>query len=239
MGPRISIFILWLAFADGCSTQSAGGAYSEMTDDERAKQALDEGRFDDAIDIYTPLVEAEPENYSRHPLLAAALAARAGIDLVGSMAGGTGESGGGSAFDTLGQFVPTSPTDEQMTDLDRAIATLEAMPESHRNGDGTYDYSAGAALQLTLYQTMRSIMLVNRFAVRTDTGSIDPTSLQSMSDEEVAAVLDGLAAAAASSPDSVQGQAISTVLSQTLAGVDEQEGETRKDKLIAYMSRTS
>lgn len=239
---RQSLLILGLVLTfmveNACSTKNAGEAYSEMSDDDKAKQALDEGRYDDAISQYDALVTSEPEDYSRYPLLAAAYAARAGIDILNSLSSTLQSSGGGSAFDTLGNFVPSSPSDDQMSDVEAAIATLEKMPSDHRNGDGTYAYSAGAALQYTLFQTMHSVMIMNRFAVKTSSGAIDPASLEQMTDAEVDAILDGLTAAATASPDNLQGQAVSTVINQTMAGVDAQDGTTRKEKLIAYMGKS-
>jgi hypothetical protein len=214
----------------GCDTSSKAKSYAELTQEEKARQALDALDYETAIELYKELVEAEPEEYVRYRYLAAAYAAAAGFDIIAVAKSDVG--GSGSLLDAIGSFLPADPTPLELGRMGLAKDTLLSIPAEFRSKDNSeVAYASGAAVQLEFYQLAYGIMYINRFAQVTAEGSLDPSRLESMTDEDVSSILTNFSQVAATGGEGVPAGA-QTVLTQ----IDQQEGATQKEKLINYLN---
>lgn len=232
------MFVLVLASVVTCSTKNAATSYTTDTAEEKARKALDSEDYSTAIEEYEKIVEADATRYDLYPLLAAAHAGAAGIDLVNIVKAQFGsESGGGNLFDQLGNYVPSEPTDDQLTSIRAAVNILKSMPEVERDPGSDKDYASAAAFQLTLYLAVSSAMNINKFVVRTDTGTMDPEKLENMTDEDVEAILGNLEDIVLTQTGGQANEALSQQVDNTLAAINNQPGATQKEKLISYLNQ--
>ena len=230
----IRIFIFVLILATGCSDKNLAEESTENTDEEEARIALNNEDWDSAIELYVALVAEDSTVYSYHPRLATCYAGRSGIDLlniVKAQFDGSSSAEGG-IFDTIGGFLPDDPTDAQLSDIDLAVKTLQAMPSDHRDQSGTYEYSGEAYFQLNLYTVSQSGMFINKFSEPTATGELNQDTLNEMTDAEVEAVLSNLEGLSGGDDEIAAG------VNEALNGIDGQEGSTQKEKLINYINAT-
>ncbi len=226
------LLLINLLVLAGCGTQSKAGAYADKTKEEEALEALEAEDFAKAIELYLELIEEDPENYPLYRYLASAYASSAGFDIIEAIKGTS--SGGGSLLDTLGKFVPSDPSADQIEEMRAAKEAILTMPIEHRSKDSTeFDYASGAAMQLEFYQAAYSIMYINKFAQVNATGTLDQERLQSMTDEDVDQILNNLTDVAANGSTGVPAAAQSV-----LAKVDAEEGESRRDRLISYLNKS-
>ncbi len=223
--------IMWL-FLSACGTASKAGPYAQKTQDEKAREALDNLDYATAIELYSELVAANPEEYERYRLLAAAYAAFAGFDIIEAAKSNVSGGGSGSLIDTLGSFLPADPSPEELDAMKLSKETLLSIPAEYRSKDNTeVAYASGAATQLEFYQSAYAIMYLNRFASTTATGSLDPAKLDSMTDEDVSNILNNFSEVAASG-----GAGVPAAAQAVLASIDTQEGATQKEKLVNYLN---
>ena len=223
------ILILW-----SCSRQNLAEEYTENTPEETARGYLNEEQWEEAIEAYRELIVADPERYDFYPLLATCYAGRGGIDLVNAVKeqfSSDSDSGSVSLFDSLDSFVPKSPTEAQVLDVDAAIDTLEAMPFDHRNKESTYTYGTEAFGQLNLYRASYSAMVVNRYSGKDDEGNVSREDLENMSEEEVDGLLSQLENISESGDEE-----LGPAVQEALADIEATEGETQKEKLINYIA---
>lgn len=214
-----------------CDTQSRASSYVELTEEEKARKALDERDFPAAIESYKKLLEADPENFAYFPYLATAYAGLAGFELVEAVKSSMGK-GSTSLMDTLNTFLPADPTEAQIEAMALAKATILAMPEELRDkSNADVSYASGAGLQLEFYQAAYAIMYLNQFTAVTDTGKLDVTRLEEMSDQDVEVILGNLEEVAAGG-----GEGVPAGASSILANVDQQEGGSRREKLMKYLN---
>jgi tetratricopeptide (TPR) repeat protein len=226
MGVVLLVLMMMLS---GCGTQNQATSYVSLTQDEKAREALDAQDYEKAIELYEELIAAEPEKYERYRYLAAAYASAAGFDIISVAKSDVG--GSGSLLDAMGSFLPADPSVEQLTNMGLAKDTLLRIPAELRSKDNTeVAYASGAAVQLEFYQSAYSIMYINRFAQATPTGELDPARLDSMSDADVSNILDNFAQVAAQG-----GEGVPAAAQKVLTEIDEQEGATQKEKLINYL----
>lgn len=229
--------------AFSCSDENAAKSYTPLTEDQKAKQALDDEDFPLAIELYKALIEKYPDEYQRYPLLATAYAASAGVSVLsilkGSLGGGGGEeedkeesenSSDSGLFAQLDSSVPSDPSDDELDDIQLAVETLQAVPEDLRSRDGGLAYSASAALLLDIYLAASSTMNLNKFTEVGEDGQLDRDKLEEMSPEDVDRILTNLESIA-----EAQGSEMSETVAKTLAKIEEQEGETTKERLINYI----
>jgi len=227
---RILLLLLSLTIV-GCGTETKAKPYGSLTKEEKAREALDTLDYETAIELYKELIEAEPEEYERYRFLAAAYASSAGFDIIEVAKGDVG-GGSGSLLDALGSFLPSDPTTEQLEHMGLAKDTLLSIPADLRSKDNTdVAYASGAAVQLEFYQSAYSIMYINRFAQATPTGELDPTRLESMTDEDVSNILNNFSQVAATG-----GEGVPAAAQNVLNQIDQQEGATQKEKLISYLN---
>jgi hypothetical protein len=224
------LLLLFILNGMGCNTANTATPYTSLTKEEEAREALEALDYEAAIELYQQLIEAEPENYVRYRYLGAAYAASAGFDIIDVAKSDMG--GSGSLLDVLGNFIPADPSTEQLERMGLAKDTLLSIPADLRSKDNTeVAYASGAAVQLEFYQSAYGVMYINRFAQITPEGSLDPSRLETMTDEDVSNILSNFSEVAAAGGEGVPAAA-QTVLNQ----IDQQEGATQKEKLISFLN---
>jgi hypothetical protein len=213
-----------------CSSGKTSSSCAKLTKDEEARVALDRGDMTTAVTILTELIESEPEAYERYPLLGAAYAGKAGLDLFNIVTANFGE--GSSLLQVMESFVP-SPTDfgesynESLSDMAASVSTLLAIPLDRRSSTSSDKYSSSAALQLTLYQAAYGVMYLNKFTYGID--GYDPALLSTMTAEDAAIILNAfLGAAQAASGDAADSA------STAISAIQAQPGSTDLEKLAAW-----
>ncbi len=227
----LSAFLLLSHSVSSCSSKSQATPYVELTTEEKARRSLEARDFAAAIEEYRSLLEADPENYEIFPYLATAYAGLAGFELIEAVKSTINNGGSTSLLDAMSTFLPADPSKEQIAAMAEAKATLLNMPAELRDKENSeVSYAASAGIQLEFYQTAYAIMYLNQFTQLDTTGTIDQARLESMSDEDVDVILGNLAEVAATGSGGVPEGA-----SNILAKVDEQEGGSRREKLIKYL----
>lgn len=225
-----------------CDKGLPGVPCSQRTSEEDARLALDGGDYDEAIRLLTALIEAEPDNYARYTLLAAAYAARAKIAIL-DLAMNSLTASGSNAIDQLQDYLPNPDNVGATTyaaylaDVRQAVGTLKAIPEDLRSLTSSEAYAKSAQIQLGLYSAVYSVMYLNQFIATTADGSLDPTKLASMSEEDAITVIATLADAG-QLQSAAGSSASSASIDATLAAIDAQPGATRKEKLQNYVQAT-
>lgn len=260
---KIRIFaassLVLLAFACGgeknaadCGKKTLFVKCTPRTDDENARIALNAGDYSTAIDLFQRGVDAHPEEYSRYPLLAAAYAGRAGVSIIDlaksqlSRARGSGSSdgsassGGGGFFEQISNFLP-SPSElgddayrQALTDVASAVDALNTIPAALRSTESGASYAASASLQLTLYQSIYSVMYLNLFAINAASGNFDPAQLSSMTEEDATVVVSGLEAAAEAQAQN--DPALQAQINAAIAQINSADGTSNKDRLAAFLA---
>ncbi len=232
------IFLMALSLFWGCSTKNAASSYTADTDEEKARKALDQEDYAGAIDGYGKIVEGDPTRYDLYPLLAAAYAGAAGIDLVNIVKARFGVDASTNLFDQLNSFVPAAPTDDQLVSIRASVNLLKSMPEVERDpAQNSKDYASASAFQLTLYLAVSSAMNINKFVVKTDTGAVDQAKLESMTDADVEAILGNLEDIVVTQTGGKASEALSTQVNTTLEAINSQPGATQKEKLVSYLNQ--
>ena len=209
------------------------------TSEEQARRHLNNKEFTEAIDLLVTAVEAEPENYLRYPLLAAAYAGRGGIDILGIARKqlSTGES----PLQSFSAFLPTPSSVDATTyqtnlgDVGLAVSTLNTIPVAILTDTSAFEYSASALLQLTIYQSSYSIMYLNQFIISPTTGSISIAQMENMTDEEAAQVLANLVAVS-QLPGASSNSQMQTAVAGIVDSINGQSGDSTKDKIRAYVA---
>lgn len=209
---------------------------------EEAQKALNTNQSDRAIELLEQYQLDHPGDYSYYPLLAAAYAQKAGIDIfkmldVGDEGEG-GEPGETNTFlDTIGAFLPT-PSDMSadayqlsLTFLALANSTLEAMPEEQREDAATYPYAASAKFQLSLYTSAYGVMFLNQFVLPDldNPGEIDLETLSNLSAADAAIIIDSFTQAAGA------GGPLSAGAQNILTQIENSPGDTTEEKIQAYV----
>jgi hypothetical protein len=212
---------------------------SEMTQEEKARAALKDGDFTTAINELEDVIAGDPEAYGLLPLLAAAYAGRAGLEILNiASAQFKAES---NVLDQFSAFIPgpAEVGEEQyktnVTDMKAAVTTLLLIPEENITGLSAEDYGTTVTLQRTLYLSSYSAMLINQLAYSASTGSIDPAKLATMSEDEALEVISALSDAALTQATNGDPQ-LKASLDAALAAIDAQPGDSKKEKLAAYIS---
>lgn len=217
-----------------CTTKSKALPYAELTTEEKARIALDAKDFPTAIELYKSLVESKPDDYENYRFLAAAYAELGGFDILKAVSGTLGNAAEGSSLlESISEFLPSNPTDEQIAALKSSTAALSALPVEQRS----YEHpeiptSSSAAQQLEFYQAAYSVIYINKFAKVTEGGALDPAQLETMTEEDVNNILDNFEAIAATAGGGV----IAEGAEELIAQLDSAPGETRRDKLLNYLA---
>ena len=222
-----------------CAAGKTTGICSQQTPDERAQAKLNSGDYDGAITELGDLIAAEPATYSRLPILAAAYAARAGLNIL--TVAKSNFSGGGSIVDAFSAFIPTPKTvgkaayKTHVTDMQSAVAALKKIPAALLATTSASAYASSASLQQTIYTAAYGVMFLNEFAISSDTGKLDQTQLATMSESDADAIINNFASTgqipAVGATAAVQAQ-----ITATLVKINAEPGATNKEKIAAYMA---
>lgn len=239
---KVSAFLLFSQVMMSCGTDNVLEKYDTESRDDLAKKALNSQDYDTAIEIYTELIASEPEGYFRYPLLSAAQAGKAGINILEIVKEKFASSGGtGGVLDSIGAYIPSNPTSEQVDNIKAAVATLERMPPAHRSEKTGFDecnYCSGAAFQYNLYLGSSSVMVMKKYTKKDDKGKVNREQLNEMTDEEVEYILDNLDEIAASSGESESSSNMGASVGAVLEEIKSSPGESDKEKLIAYIEKS-
>lgn len=229
------LIIIGLSFGalQGCDTKSKAEPYAEYTAQERARIALDAKNFPEAIRLYNEVITNFPEDYESYRFLATAYAEQGGFDILAAISGTLSEAAtGGNLLDQLGNFLPESPSDEQVGSLGLAAETLMRLPPERRSYENPeIETSSSAAQQLQFYQAAYSLSYIKKFAQVTEAGSLDPSRLQTMTDQDVDNILNNFEAIAETAGGGVVSESVGELISQ----LDAAPGGTRREKLLAYL----
>ncbi len=235
MAMRAIGFILFACLFFACDTQTKAGPYAELTTKEKARAALDAKDFPEAIKLYSEVIAAEPVDYESYRFLATAYAELGGFDILKAVQSSIG-GGATNLMDQIGEFIPESPTAEQIEALRMATNTILLLPETHRSFENPdVETSSSAAQQLQFYQTVYNLMYLKQFAQITPDGSLDPSRLESMTDEDADTILNNLEAIAQTQGGGVMSESVEAFISQ----LDAAPGESRREKLLAYLEANS
>lgn len=232
---KILIVLLCLFALPACNTESKATPYADLTLAEKARIALDAKDFPQAIELYGQLIEAEPTNYEAYRFQSAAYAEQGGFDILKAVTG-TLDASSSSLLDTISKFLPTDPSQEQINSIKASTEVLLRLPPEQRSHEHPEIIgSSSGAQQLEFYQTAYSVIYINKFAKVTDAGTLDPSRLETMTDEDVDNILDNFEAIATASGSGVIAEAAEDFISQ----LDATPGETRRDKLLNYLATHS
>jgi tetratricopeptide (TPR) repeat protein len=235
MMRKILLMMMFFLALPACDTKSKATPYADLTLAERARIALDAKDFPEAINLYAELVAAEPDNYEAYRFLSAAYAEEGGFDLLKAVTA-TLDANSSSLLDTISKFLPTDPTEHQINSIQAATETLMRLPAEQRSHEHPeISGSSSGAQQLEFYQTAYSVIYINKFAKITDQGTLDPSRLETMTDEDVDNILENFESIATESGSGVISEAAEEFISQ----LDATPGETRRDKLLNYLATHS
>lgn len=234
---KIILFIFVWSFSScgtrnafDCSGGVAGSNCSALSKEEEARKAMDTGDFDAAIELLNELINEEPTNYKRHPLLSAAYAARSGFDILNIATADFGSDK--SLLQSMSSFLPTPITrgelyDQSLIDMQSANATLLAIPEELRASTSGDKYATSAVFQLTLYQGAYGVMLLNKFTYSAT--AYDPSLLSNMTDADAQTILDSFAAASAAN-----GNAAGNAANSAISSIQTHAGSTDRERIAAW-----
>lgn len=229
----VLITMFWMLAA--CNTQSKAMPYADLTQEEEARIALDARDFPTAITLYKELVASKPTDYENYRFLSAAYAELGGFDLLKAVEG-TVSDGSSNLLQSISKFVPADPSDEQIAALKSATEILLRLPVEQRSYDHPEIPTASSgAQQLEFYQAAYSVIYINKFAKVSDSGTLDPSKLETMTDADVDNILDNFEAIAAAAG----GGTIAEGAKDLIEELDSAPGETRRDKLLNYLATHS
>ncbi len=218
-----------------CSSPLSGVPCSERTKDEDARIALDSGDLETAITLLRELINEEPTIYSRYPLLAAALAGRSGFDIFG--AASADFSAGRSLMESMSTLIPTPLTkgalyESSLTDMNDSIVILETVTVELRTTLTGDKFATSCSLQLMLYQSAYSIMIINKYTYSTT--AFDPAGIASLSAEDATAILSHLLAAGSITLGTGK-SGHSAAVQSAYTSIQSQPGSTDQEKIAAYV----
>lgn len=223
-----------------CGLKKPGVPCDDVAKSDQARIALDEGRYADAVALFEEYIAENPGDFNSHPLLSAAYAGLAGIDIFGIVSGSL-SSGGQSQnlIESLGEFLPTPASagasfDQNLLDVKSSVNVLKAIPASLRQNTDGGPYATSAALQLVLYEASHAIMLINKYSYTAQ--GLDPSKLSTMTEEDAKAIIDSLlSAGSVSVGDSTVTQ---DAVNEAYASIQSEPGGTLQEKIASYANRT-
>jgi len=231
--PQFWFFIVvcWCLLLNGCGTDNIAKPYTPLTTEEKAREALRDENYTEAIELFQAAIEEDPENYQLFRYLATAIAVVSGFDLFEFF---SNQIRGGEAdlSANIRQSLPSDPSLEQLNLLNQSIGILLSIPVSYRDPA----ISSGAAtksiaIQIAIYQTGYSLMYLNRFNQKKSDGSLDRQRLESMSDEDAEAIMSSLRSVVESSAN----PALSADVNKIINEMEAQDGDSQRDRLIQYI----
>jgi len=239
MIPHLLVYLA----TSSCGTSNLGRcpasnplvACTELTTDEKIREALDDQDLASAQVLLEAAIADEPENYERYPLLAAVYAGLSGFDLLAIASSSASSGGSTSIVDSMDAFLPTpegltrAEYRAKIDLLGQAISTIAALPPEFMATSETDKFASSASQQLGIYQAAQASMYMKMFTTNFDTGLPDPSQLSELTEEDAAAILTVLADAAAS------GGVFADAAASTLATINA-GGGTDRDNLANFLS---
>jgi hypothetical protein len=225
---------------------------TQKTPEDIARQAMADHDYDLAVETLEPRVEtlkadsslSDQEKFRLHPLLAAAFAGRAGFSVFSalqSQPSSGGSQGNGGIIGQMSSFVP-SPTGlseatyrSMIADMGSATVLLKEIPENLLADTQGESFGKSAVLQLTLYLSAHSVMIMNQFILSPATGAFDASRLASMSDADAEAILNSLTSA--SQVPGAENPEVKNKVEDALSAIDASPGESRREKLQDYLAK--
>lgn len=240
MGPWV-VYLILIGLVVSCGQESIGeckddGTPSgciEKSEDEKAMIALNAGDVATAQAILEKLIAEQPTEYFRYPRLASIYAEQGGFDLLQAA---TIQTGGGDIVESISLILPDPKISEDaeydgyIGKLQQAKELLLAIPDDKRAMNAEF-YSNAAQIQLTLYSSALSVMVLNKFTPPTP----DQTAnVEDLTAEDAVLIIGSLRDAAKSSETT--NPEVSSQINQVLSQIDSFEGETDEEKLAAFIA---
>ncbi len=235
-----------------CSASPRLFPCTKKTAEDIARQALSDHDYDLAVETLGPEVEAnkadaslsDQEKYRLHPLLAAAYAGRAGFSIFSvleNQSKSLDNQGSGGIIEQMSSFVPspsglsTSTYGAMIEDMGSAVAILKEIPSGLLAETESDSFGKSSTLQLTLYLSAHSVMIMNKFILSPTTGVFDASRLANMSDADAEAILNSLTSA--SQVPGADNPAVQKKIEDALSSIDSSPGASRKEKLQDYLAK--
>lgn len=218
-----------------CGSNNIATPYTKLTLKEKARIALDQEDFDTAVKFYNEWIVSNPEDYESYRFLAAAYAGAGGFSVFGAIKG-LAESAGDSSSsvtEVISSLIPSEPSEIQTSNMSSAINQILELPAAYRvAGDESAESAKSASLQLSLYRTALSIMILKRYTKQIKSQvDQDSGSIEEMTDEEIDLLFSNLEAAVLETSN----ESMKESLEKTLADIDAQQGSSQKEKLANYV----
>jgi hypothetical protein len=117
--------------------------------------------------------------------------------------------------------------------MSSAVNQILELPAAYRvAGDESAESAKSASLQLSLYRTALSMMILKRYTKQIKSQvDQDSGSIEEMTDEEIDLLFSNLEAAVLETSN----EAMKESLEKTLADIDAQQGSSQKEKLANYV----
>lgn len=223
LGGALSV----LAIAHGCG-RNILEKKAPKSDLELAEIDMEEGRYEAAQERLQTLLSKESENQPARSLLAASVAAQAGIvmlDLIEKGATASQQGGGSSSSKAIIALMPNASSDN-VTRMKVASAHMTDIPEASRSGP----MKVQTGLFLTVYSLLRIKYLTE-----------NPAELLAMSPTEAAAFITDLLANMSQASAAFGGDTspFNTAIGATAAALQAASGSDGKEKLSAFVATVS
>lgn len=231
------LICLCLALTTTCTDDESNVAEDyddESTAAEEAQKRMNNGEYQDAIDLLLYEIEQDPTVYAYYPLLSAAYAGLAGVSLLDIVASGSSptEGSGGGGFSAVTPFLPSDYGRTEIDYVSSAIAALDEIPAELFGTEGDPDFGSSATFQYALYSLIRATMVVNLY---TDAeGNFTAESLAGLTEEDIAIILTSLAGAAG-----VGDPQFSSSAQTTVDEINSSPGSTSAEQLANYLGGNS
>lgn len=218
------LMICTLILSASCGEVSSTNEVSEL---EKADAYLENREYQNAVNSYQKVINADSDDYVSHRKLAAAYAGVAGFNLMDVIAGSLSEiiagSDGGSDVNEqittlLKDALPNPPTQAQLDAFLMAVNTINTIPETVDTGDSDF---GTLEVQKVVIIAAYSIAFVNFF--NDSAGNLDPSKLSTLSESQADTLVGVL--------ESMNDPIINNILSD----VNAQSGSTTSEKVRNYI----
>lgn len=224
---------------------------TKKTAEDIARQAMADHDYDLAVQMLEPEVEtlkadlslSDQAKYRLHPLLAAAYAGRAGFSIFSAIQGQS-SSAGSQSGGIIGQMSSIVPSPSGVTvatysamisDMGTATEILQEIPATLLGETQEESFGKSATIQLTLYLSAHSVMIMNRFILSPITGAFDASGLANMSEADAEAILNSLTNA--SQVPGTENPEVKKKIEDALSAIGSSPGATRGEKLKDYLAK--
>jgi hypothetical protein len=224
-----------LIFVSHCEDDESSMAEDyddESTSAEEAQKRMNNGDYQEAIDLLLYELELDPTFYELYPLLSAAYAGLAGVSLLDIVAsGGAPASSSGGGFGAVSPFLPAGYGRPEIDNVSNAIGSLDQIPAELFGAEGDPKFGSSATFQYALYSLIRATMVLNLYA--DESGNFTSESLAGLTEADLAIILTSLAGAAG-----VGDPQFSASAQETVDEINAAPGATTGEQLSNYLGAT-